>query len=40
MAEETRIVTKRLHERPDDSWTIDGALDTACTTRCATVLAR
>jgi NADH-quinone oxidoreductase subunit F len=23
---ETRIVTRRLHERPDDSWTIDGAL--------------
>ena len=28
--EETRIVTKRLHERPDDSWTIDGALATGC----------
>ena len=25
-ATETRIVTKRLHDRPDDSWTIDGAL--------------
>ena len=25
---ETRIVTKRLHDRPDDSWTIDGALAT------------
>ena len=24
--EETRIVTRRLHDRPDDSWTIDGAL--------------
>ncbi len=24
--EETRIVTKRLRDRPDDSWTIDGAL--------------
>jgi NADH-quinone oxidoreductase subunit F len=23
---ETRIVTKRLHDRPDDSWTIDGSL--------------
>jgi NADH-quinone oxidoreductase subunit F len=23
---ETRIVTRRLHERPDDSWTIDGSL--------------
>ena len=28
--EETRIVTKRLHERPDDSWTIDGALASGC----------
>jgi NADH-quinone oxidoreductase subunit F len=26
--EETRIVTQRLHDRPDDSWTIDGALAT------------
>ncbi|HTL87315.1 MAG TPA: NADH-quinone oxidoreductase subunit NuoF [Acidimicrobiia bacterium] len=25
MAEETRIVTKRLHERPSDSWTMAGA---------------
>jgi len=25
-AEELRIVTKRLRDRPDDSWTIDGAL--------------
>jgi NADH-quinone oxidoreductase subunit F len=25
---ETRIVTRRLHERPDDSWTIDAALAT------------
>ncbi|GIU85712.1 MAG: NADH-quinone oxidoreductase, F subunit NuoF [Acidimicrobiia bacterium] len=24
--EERRIVTRRLHERPEDSWTIDGAL--------------
>jgi NADH-quinone oxidoreductase subunit F len=24
--QETRIITKRLHDRPDDSWTIDGAL--------------
>jgi NADH-quinone oxidoreductase subunit F len=23
---ETRIITRRLHERPDDSWTIDGAV--------------
>jgi len=25
LADETRIVTKRLHDRPDDSWTIAGA---------------
>ncbi len=25
MAEETRIITRRLHERPDDSWTYAGA---------------
>ena len=25
-SEERRIVTQRLHDRPDDSWTIDGAL--------------
>ena len=24
--EETRIVTRRLRERPDDSWTIEGAV--------------
>src|SRR5262245_44374386 len=24
--QETRIITKRLHDRPDESWTIDGAL--------------
>jgi hypothetical protein len=23
---ETRIVTRRLRDRPDDSWTIDGTL--------------
>ena len=23
---ETRIITRRIHDRPDDSWTIDGAL--------------
>lgn len=28
MVTENRIVTRRLHERPDDSWTIDGALAT------------
>jgi NADH-quinone oxidoreductase subunit F len=26
--EETRIITRRLHDRPDDSWTIDAALAT------------
>src|ERR1044071_7321587 len=26
MNTERRIVTQRLHDRPDDSWTIDGAL--------------
>jgi len=26
MISETRLVTKRLHDRPDDSWTVDGAL--------------
>ena len=25
---ETRLVTRRLHDRPDDSWTIEGALAT------------
>jgi NADH-quinone oxidoreductase subunit F len=25
LAEETRIITRRLHERPDDSWTVAGA---------------
>ena len=28
MIQERRIVTQRLHERPDDSWTIEGALAT------------
>ncbi len=27
-ARETRIITKRLHDRPDDSWTLDAALAT------------
>src|SRR5947199_2616178 len=26
MAQETRIITKFLHERPDDSWTVDAAI--------------
>ena len=25
---ETRIITRRLHDRPDDSWTFDAALAT------------
>jgi len=28
LSEERRIVTRRLHDRPNDSWTIDGALAT------------
>src|SRR5690349_19504395 len=28
MVDETRIITKRLHDRPDDSWTITGANST------------
>ena len=27
-AGETRIITKRMHDRPDDSWTIDAAVAT------------
>lgn len=27
---ETRIITRRLRDRPDDSWTIDAALATGC----------
>ena len=27
-ARETRIITKRLHDRPDDSWTLDAAVAT------------
>ena len=34
-SEERRIVTKRLHERPDDSWTIDGALASGAYDVCA-----
>ena len=30
MLEETRIVSKRLHDRPEDSWTIDAAVATGC----------
>ena len=38
--EETRIVTKRLYERPDDSWTIDGALASGCYDALREVLAQ
>ncbi len=30
VATETRLVTARLHERPEDSWTIEGALASGC----------
>ena len=40
MFEETRIVTKRLYERPDDSWTIDGALASGCYDALREVLAQ
>ena len=40
MFEETRIVTKRLHERPDDSWTMDGALASGCYDALRDVLAQ
>jgi NADH-quinone oxidoreductase subunit F len=36
---ETRIVTKRLRERPDDSWTLQGAIDTGCYTALRKALA-
>jgi NADH-quinone oxidoreductase subunit F len=37
---ETRIVTKRLHDRPDDSWTIEAALATGCYDALREVFAR
>jgi len=37
---ETRIVTKRLHERPDDSWTIEGALESGAYDALRRVLSR
>ncbi len=40
MFEETRIVTKRLYERPDDSWTMDGALASGCYDALREVLAQ
>ena len=39
-AQETRIVTKFLRDRPDDSWTFDArSRTTARTTRCEKALA-
>jgi NADH-quinone oxidoreductase subunit F len=37
---ETRIVTRRLHERPEDSWTIEGALASDCYKSLEQVLRR
>ena len=37
---ETRIVTQRLHDRPDDSWTIDGALASGAYESLRAVLAK
>jgi NADH-quinone oxidoreductase subunit F len=39
-AVETRILTERLHQRPDDSWTIDAALATGAYSVLRDVLAR
>ncbi|MDQ1466521.1 MAG: NADH-quinone oxidoreductase subunit [Actinomycetota bacterium] len=36
---ETRLVTKRLHDRPDDSWTFDGAVGTGAYESLRAVLA-
>ena len=38
--QETRIVTKRLYERPDDSWTMDAALASGCYDVLRDVLAK
>src|SRR5207248_8594993 len=40
MIQERRIVTQRLHERPDDSWTIEGALATGAYDTLRAVLAK
>src|SRR5690242_2656887 len=40
ISEERRIVTKRLNERPDDSWTIDGALASGAYETLRAVLAK
>src|SRR5450432_863854 len=39
-SEERRIVTKRLHDRPDDSWTIDGAVASGAYESLRAVLAK
>ena len=39
-SEERRIVTRRLHDRPDDSWTIDGALASGAYEQLRAVLAK
>jgi NADH-quinone oxidoreductase subunit F len=36
---ETRLVTRRLHDHPDDSWTIDGAVDSGAYAALQAVLA-
>jgi len=38
-AHETRLVTRRLYDRPDDSWTIDGAVDSGAYESLRAVLA-
>src|SRR5664279_2785056 len=40
ITEERRIVTKRLHDRPDDSWTIEGALASGAYDALRAVLAK
>jgi len=37
---ETRIITQRLHDRPDDSWTIEGALASGAYESLRAVLAK
>jgi NADH-quinone oxidoreductase subunit F len=37
---ETRIITRRLHDRPDDSWTIDGAVASGAYDALRAVLAK
>ncbi len=35
---ETRIITKRIHDRPEDSWTLEGAVASGAYAQWATVL--